>query len=293
MRLGTRGSPLALAQARAVADALGDAEVVPIEGDPGDRGTAGDKGRFVRAVEHALLAGEVDIGVHSAKDVPSELPDGLRIAGVPAREDPADAYVGAAGSLEEIATGTLIGTSSLRRRAQLLAARPDLEVIELRGNIDTRLGRLARGEVGGAVLAAAGLRRLGRGSEASFAIDPGTMTPAPGQGTLALEVRDADIEASEAAASITDATALAELTAERAVVSALDASCHTPVGALARLRDERIEVEAFAGLPDGSEWVRDRVGADAADPAAVGHEVAARLLAAGAGEILERAGTAA
>jgi hydroxymethylbilane synthase len=293
VRLGTRGSPLALAQARAVADLLGGAEVVAVESRSGERGPAGDKGRFVRGVERALLDGEVDIGVHSAKDVPGDLPDGLEIAGVPAREDPADAYVGPAESLDEVPEGARVGTSSLRRRSQLLAIRPDLEIVDLRGNVDTRLEKLAGSDVDGAVLALAGLHRLGREDDAAFAIDPDLMTPAPGQGALALEVRSDDREAAAAAASVTDPAALAELTAERAVVTALDASCRTPMGALARLRDGRIELGAFVGLPDGSEWVRDRLAGDAADPAAVGREVAERLLAAGAGEILERAEVAA
>ncbi len=160
MRLGTRGSPLALAQAQQVADALGDAELVPIKtsGDAGGRpgaesGAVDDKSRFVREIEQALLAGEIDLAVHSAKDLPSELPEGLEIAGVPTREDARDAFVGQAGSLEAVPESARIGTSSLRRRAQLLALRPDLELIDLRGNVDTRLSRLA----------ARRLRRVGAG----------------------------------------------------------------------------------------------------------------------------------
>jgi hydroxymethylbilane synthase len=292
MRLGTRGSALALAQARLVAERLDGAEVVPIE-TSGDRlAGGGDKARFVREIERALLDGEVDLGVHSAKDVPSELPVELEIAGVMAREDPADCYVGPASSLEGVPEGARIGTASLRRRSQLLATRPDLEIADLRGNVDTRLRRLADGDFDGVVLAAAGLVRLGRDAEIAFRFERGEMTPAAGQGALALEGRRGD-GAAEAAASVTDPTALAELTGERAAVADLDASCHTPVGINARLTGDRIRIEAFVGLPDGSDWVRDTVEGAADDPAALGREIAGRMRAAGAGELLERANAAA
>jgi hydroxymethylbilane synthase len=285
LRLATRGSTLALAQARAVAEMLGGAELVEASSD----GEPGDKSRFVRAVERELLEGRAEIGVHSAKDLPAALPEGLVIAGVPAREPAADAWVGAGGSLDEVPEGSRVGTSSLRRRAQLLAARPDLEVVDLHGNVDTRLRRLAEGELDAIVLAAAGLRRLGREDEISFLLDLEQMTPAAGQGALALQTRTDDDEAREAAAALSDEAGLAELTAERAAVATLDASCNTPIGIHARRDEERIAIEGFAGLPDGREWVRDRLDADAADPEALGEELVRRMVAAGAGEILERA----
>jgi hydroxymethylbilane synthase len=289
MRLGTRGSALALAQARGVADALGDAEIVTIK-TSGDRGAAGgDKARFVREIERALLDGEVDLGVHSAKDVPTGVPDELQVAGVTAREEPADAYVGEAASLAEVPEGARVGTASLRRRAQLLAARPDLEVAELRGNVDTRLEKLHAGEYDGIVLAAAGLRRLGREDEIAFRFEAEEMTAAAGQGALALETRRGDAAAGKAAASLSDEPALLEVIAERAAVADLDATCHTPVGVSARLEGEVLRLDAFVGLPDGSEWIRDRVEAPAGDPTMPGHELANRLVAAGAREILERA----
>jgi hydroxymethylbilane synthase len=291
IRLGTRGSALALAQAQLVADALGGAEIIPITTDPATDGAAGDKGRFVRGIEEALLAGEVDLGVHSAKDLPSELPDELRLAGVPTREDPADAYVGDAASLDDVAESARIGTSSLRRRAQLLAVRPDLEVAELRGNVDTRLRRLADGDFDGVVLAAAGLRRLDRECEIAFRFGPEVMTPAAGQGALALETRRDDDRSSWAAAGISDARALIELTAERAAVGDLDATCRTPVGVHAELADGRLRADAFVGLPDGSEWVRDSLEGDPDDPVALGRVLAQRLLSVGAGDVLERAGS--
>lgn len=286
MRLGTRGSALALAQAELVAGALDGAEVVPVRTGDGD---PGDKARFVRGVERALLDGDVDLGVHSAKDLPGDLPDGLGLVGVPAREDPRDAFVGAAASLGELPAGARVGTASLRRRSQLLAARPDLEVVELHGNVDTRLGKLAAGEYDGIVLAVAGLRRLGSEADVSFTFEVDELTPAPGQGSLALEARAGDADSAAAAAGITDRDALVELTAERAAVGALGATCRTPVGICARLAGEELVVLGFAGLPDGSEWVRDRVAGDAGQPAAMGEALAERMLAAGAGEILERA----
>jgi hydroxymethylbilane synthase len=289
MRLATRSSPLALAQARLVAEALEGAELVEAgEGRRDDR-RGGDKARFVRGVEEALLAERADLGVHSAKDLPAELPDGLALVGVFEREDPADVYVGEALSLAEVREGARIGTASLRRRAQLLARRPDLEVEPLRGNVDTRLRRRRERELDGIVLAAAGLRRLGREAEAAFEFTLEELTPAAGQGALALEARRGDVFATSAAAGITDHDALVEMTAERAAIAALGASCDTPVGICARLEGDELRVHGFAGLPDGSEWVRDRVAGTRERPAALGEALAERMLRAGAGELLERA----
>jgi hydroxymethylbilane synthase len=285
IRLATRGSALALAQAGLVAELLGGAELVEVSSD----GELGDKGRFVRGVERALLDGEADIGVHSAKDVPAEMPEGLVIAAVPKREDPSDVWIGAGRSLDDVPEGTRVGTASLRRRAQLLAVRPDLEVSEFHGNVDTRLRKLAEGERDAIVLAAAGLHRLGREGEASFALPGGAMTPAAGQGALVLQARSDDGEAFEAAAAIGDEKALCALTAERATVALLEATCATPIGVHATIDGERVEVEAFVGLPDGSEWIRDRVDGEAEQPAAAGALLAERLLSAGARDILDRA----
>jgi hydroxymethylbilane synthase len=288
IRLGTRGSALALAQAQTVADALGGAELVTIT-TSGDRGETGDKSRFVKEIERALLDGEVDLAVHSAKDLPGELPDGLEIAGVPAREDARDAFVGPWSSVEDVPEGATIGTSSLRRRAQLLALRPDLAIAELRGNVDTRLGKLESEDLDGLVLAAAGLRRLGREAEIAFEFDPAELTPAPGQGTLAIESR-LDDPAEARAQTITDRSALATLSCERAVVRALDASCNTPLGVHAELTDGgRMRVRGFCGLPDGSDWIRDELIDDASEPEQLGGELAGRMLLAGADELLRRA----
>ncbi len=286
LRIGTRGSALALAQAQSVADALDGAEVVAVRSTDSD---PGDKERFVRGIERALLAGEVDLGVHSAKDVPGRRPDELRLAGVAGRQDPLDAYVGEASSLAEVAEGARVGTSSLRRRSQLMASREDLEVVELRGNVDTRLRKLGEGSYDGIVLAAAGLRRLGRESEIAFTFAIDELTPAPGQGSLAIEARRDDDEAAAEAARISDHDALVELTAERAAVVALDATCQTPVGVCARLEGGELVLYGYAGLPDGSEWVRDRVAGDPEQPAAIGESLAERMLGAGARDILQRA----
>jgi hydroxymethylbilane synthase len=286
VRLATRGSALALAQTESVAAALGGAEVVAVRSDDGE---VGDKARFVRGVERALLDGEAELGVHSAKDLPGELPDGLALVGVPGREDPSDAFIGPAGSLAEVPSGARIGTSSLRRRSQLLALRPDLDVADLRGNVDTRLAKLAAGDYDGIVLAAAGLARLGRDAEIAFRFDPAELTPAPGQGCLALEARNDGEEAAAAASRIADRAALVELTAERAAVGALQATCNTPIGLLARFEGDELVMRGYAGLPDGSEWVRDRVAGDPEQPAALGEALADRMLAAGARSILERA----
>jgi hydroxymethylbilane synthase len=287
LRLGTRGSALALAQAKLVAKALGGAEIVTIETSDN---VVGDKARFVKEIERALLDGEVDLGVHSAKDLPTDLPEDLEIAGVPTREDPRDSYVGHVNSLGECPEGSRIGTSSLRRRAQILALRPDLEVVELRGNVDTRLGKLDAGEYDGLVLAAAGLHRLGRAEEMAFPIEPGELVPAAGQGAIAIEARHSQDRSAAAAESITDRDSLATLLAERAVVAALDATCNTPLGVTAALQaGGRIRIQAFCGLPDGSEWLRDEIEEDDADPEAVGRALAERLKSAGAAKLLERA----
>jgi hydroxymethylbilane synthase len=211
--------------------------------------------------------------------------------GVPERADPRDALCGA-DSVASLPAGATVGTGSLRRRSQLMALRPDLDVRDLRGNVDTRLRRLSDGDYDAIVLAGAGLERLGRAAEGS-PVPVEDLLPAAGQGCLALEARTDDPRARDAAAAVTDQDALTALLAERAVVGALDAGCLTPMGALARVRGDRLEVSAFVGLPDGSRWIRDALEQDAADPAAAGRAVAERLLGAGAAGLLaeaERAG---
>jgi len=292
MRIGTRGSALALAQAGAVSDAIPGSELVVVRtaGDEGGSLPAerDDKSRFVGEIERALIDGEIDLAVHSAKDLPGEETDGLELVGVPAREDPADVWIGAGSSIEDVPEGARVGTASLRRRAQLLALRPDFEVVELRGNVDTRLRKLGAGEVDGIVLAAAGLRRLGRESEVGFRFGLRAMTPAAGQGALALQARAGDPDPAAAAAGLTDREALIELTAERAVVAGLEATCDTPVGACARHHEGVLVIRGFAGLPDGSEHVYDEVEGDPGQPVALAEALVQRLTDGGARALLAR-----
>jgi hydroxymethylbilane synthase len=287
IRIATRGSALAIAQAGQVAEMLEGAELVQVASD----GEVGDKARFVRGVERALLDGEAEIGVHSAKDLPAELTEGLMLAAVPPREDPHDAWVGVGSSLDEVPKGAKVGTASLRRRAQLLAARPDLMVSEMHGNVDTRLRKLAEGELDAIVLAVAGLRRLGREDEIAFAIPAESMTPAAGQGSLVLQVRSDDETTLAAVEGLVDGPALRELTAERAVVALLGATCNSPLGVHGKvdLDSDQMRIEAFVGLPDGSEWLRDRLEGDATEPTLLGAELAKRLLDTGARDLLARA----
>jgi len=301
LRLGTRSSALALAQAGLVRDMLAglgeEVELVTIttSGDEPPGGSSppapvDDKSRFVKEIEEALLAGEIDLAVHSAKDVPAELPPGLAIVAVPQRADARDALCvkpGGASTLDELAAGAAVGTASLRRRAQLLAARPDLDVRALRGNVDTRLRRLVEGELHAIVLAGAGLARLGL--EAGSPIPPALMTPAPGQGCLALEARSQDAGMCDLAARLTHQDSLTALTAERTLVAKLGATCRTPVGAHAHLEAGALSLDAFAGMPDGSQWIRDSMEGAPDEPAALGEAIAERLLAAGGGELLEAA----
>ncbi len=279
-----------------MADSLpGEVELFPIT-TTGDRRTGDapppeDKARFVKEIEEALLAGDVDMAVHSAKDVPGTLPDGLSIVGVPERADPRDALCGAP-SLAGLPDGAVVGTGSLRRRSQLLALRPGLDVRDLRGNVDTRLRRLAAGEYDAVVLAAAGLARLGRAEE-GVPVDAEDLLPAAGQGCLALEARTGDERMAEAAAAVTDRDALTALLAERAVVVGLDAGCLTPMGAIARMDGEELALSAYVGMPDGGHWIRDELTGPVAEPAALGRAVADRLLSAGAAELLAAAERAA
>jgi hydroxymethylbilane synthase len=293
VRIGTRGSALALVQARQVAKLLGgEHELVEVV-TSGDRGEAtSDKERWVRELDAALLDGTVDCAVHSAKDVPAELPGAIAIAAVPARADPRDALCGAT-TLAALAAGARVGTSSLRRAAQVRALRDDLRVVDLRGNVDTRLRRLAEGDYDAIVLALAGLQRLGRAAEAGGTLD--ALVPAAGQGVLVLTARTGDDRARAAAAAISDAATMTCLRAERAVVRDLEADCATPVGAhAAPSADGRtLTLRAFVGREDGAAWVRDDLDGAAGDPEALGAEVARRLRAAGADEVLGRGAGAA
>lgn len=283
IRVGTRGSALALAQAGWVADRLGaEYELVTISG----AGPVDDKSRWVSELERALLAGEIDVAVHSAKDVPAELPDGLELVAVPARADARDAICGSA-SLTELSSGARVGTSSVRRTAQLRAIRADLNVVPMHGNVDTRLRKLARGDCDALVLALAGLERLGLREEADGFLDE--LVPAPGQGALLLEARPGRLPA-ECLAGLSDPETTVCVGAEREVVRGLEASCHTPLGVHGRMAHGRLELAAWLGLPDGSHWISDLVCGDART---VPGELVARLETVGARELLRSAEAAA
>ena len=284
MRIGTRASALALVQARWVAERVAlpagvSAEIVEIR-TLGDRGEAlSDKSRWVSALETALLDGSIDVAVHSAKDVPADLADGTELAAVPMREDPRDALIGF-GALADVPVGASVGTASLRRAAQLRALRADLNVVELRGNVDTRLRKLDEGQVDALVLAAAGLIRLGIDDRIGCFLDE--LVPAAGQGALALQT----LTGGAMVDNLGHAVSTAAVMAERAFTAALGASCHTAVGVRGRVIDRVVELTGWVGLPDGSEWISDQlVGAHGL----VGGALAARMIAVGARDLLERA----
>jgi hydroxymethylbilane synthase len=301
MRVGTRASALALAQARLVLErlqAVGQqgCEIVPLV-TRGDRESAGtrapapgeDKSRWVSELESALRRNEIDVAVHSAKDVPGERVDDLELVAAPMRAGAEDALCGPV-SLQELATGARVGTSSVRRLSQLLAEREDLRVLPIRGNVDTRLAKLEQGELDAIVLARAGLQRLGREDAIGAVLDPARFVPAPGQGTLALQARSNDAPTREALAAIGCAKTLSCLLAERALARALEASCDTPLGAHAVMRDgSSMRLRAWVGLPDGSAWIADELDGVVAEPEALGRELAARLRTVGARSMLEQA----
>jgi hydroxymethylbilane synthase len=325
LRIGTRASALALAQTRTVAERLATGEHVDPEivtfTTSGDRDAhIGEKSRWVDTIEDALLAGEIDLAVHSAKDLPGELAGGLELLGAPARAAAEDVICvgtpstkgGGVGlptdganrpaprgddsgpaELDGLPVGARIGTSSIRRAAQLRAAREDLDVLALGGNVDTRLRILARGELDAIVLAHAGLQRLGREDAivtTGAVLDPTRFVPAPGQGALALEIRAEDTRTREVVARILDNDASACLSAERSLARALDATCHTPLGAHATPAGcGCLLLRAWVGLPDGSAWIADELLGGFYDPQELGRRVAERMSAAGAEDLLRRA----
>lgn len=296
IRIGTRASLLALAQAHAVASVLRDAgaevEIIPMRTEGDRRASArladvGGKGLFVREIEEALLAGRVDVAVHSLKDLPAEVPDGLELAAFPPREDPRDVLITTTGArLEALRAGAVIGTSSLRRRAMLLAARADLTVAPLRGNVDTRLAKLAAGECDGVVLAAAGLHRLGLAPAHVCPLDVDTFVPAVGQGTLAVEVRGDDGKTRELVARVDHPDTHACSLAERAYLRRLGASCNTPMAAHATLdrsgERPRLLMTAMVASEDGRQVLRADAAGAPADADAVGRGLAELLLERGA-----------
>ncbi len=271
-RIGTRGSPLALAQAQEVRQRLIAAhpelaeerrlQIVVIT-TTGDRDRSrplaeiGGKGLFTKEIEEALLGRRIDLAVHSMKDVPTWLPEGLEIGTVLPREDARDAFFSTAGdSLSALPPGAVVGTVSLRRQAQILAARPDLKVVPIRGNVDTRLRKLAEGQVDATLLAVAGLLRLGQADRITAALAPEEMLPAVAQGAIGLEVRAADDAVKELLAPLNDVDSALRVGAERACLEVLDGSCRTPIAAFAELNGGRLRLRGLVAAPDGSQVFR-------------------------------------
>ena len=293
VRIGSRGSPLALAQAELVRGRLADAwpelgvrgavtvEVIKTTGDRlTDRplADAGGKGLFTKEIEEALLAGTVDLAVHSMKDMPTVIPAGLEVPCFLAREDPRDVLIAKVGGLSELAAGARVGTSSLRRKAQLLARRGDLQVVEFRGNVDTRLRKFERGEVQATVLALAGLRRLGLEHKATAILDTADMLPAVAQGAIGLEIRVGDARMQDLIKPLHHPPTGVAVAAERGVLERLDGSCRTPIAALAVGRTfGRLRLDALVARPDGSRLIRTaREGAEA-DAAEMGRDAGEEL----------------
>ena len=297
IRIGTRASALARAQTTEVSDLLRAAwpgigiEIVPIVPD-GDRFKTArlqdlGRGTFVKGLEAPLLSGEIDIAVHSAKDMPSTLPAGLTIVAYPERRDPRDVVVNRWGAqFADLPTGVRLGTSSPRRAGQLLAARPDICIVPLRGNVDTRVGRVGGDGYDGVVLAAAGLERLGRAAEVSDFLDPGMCVPDSGQGALAVEARQGDEEIAELLAPVNHAQTWSTVTAERAFVEATGGGCRVPVAAYATVAGGTLTIRTMACLPDGSQLFRSDVTARVEDPLTAGRSAATALGATGATAIM-------
>ncbi len=296
LRIGTRGSALALWQAnhvKARLEARGESIEIRTITTAGDRvldrrlEALGGKGAFLKEIEEALLAGEVDLAVHSLKDVPTQPPDGLMLCTFLERADPRDALVSRSGAaLDALPPGARLGTTSLRRQSQLRARRPDLVVADLRGNVDTRLRRLREGSFDAILLAAAGITRLGRAAEISELLDPDVLLPAPGQGVVTLECRAGDERVAAAAAPLHDEPTARAVTAERAFLAALGGGCNVPLGALAEGNADGLRLRAYVGREDGSAWLRsERRGAD---PETIARSVAEDLLSRGAGAFLGR-----
>jgi len=298
LRLGTRASPLARVQAEGVRAALAarhpglTVELVFVR-TTGDRVTgplaaAGGKGLFVKEIEEALLDGRIDAGVHSMKDVPARLAAGLVIGAVPERADARDVLIGGDGGLAGLPPGARIGTASPRRRAQLLAHRPDLVVVLLRGNVDTRLRKWRAGEVDALLLAAAGLARLGISEPAAQPLPVDEFLPAVGQGALALECRADDGATRALLAAVDQPAAATPVAAERAFLAAVGGDCNSAIAAHATLAGGRLTLRALVTDPDGRRRLEERDTAPAADAEALGRTVATRLLAAGAAALMGR-----
>ncbi len=293
LRLGTRGSPLALRQAEEVRARLAAAHgvdptaiAITVIRTSGDRiqdrtlADAGGKGLFTKEIEEALVAQTIDVAVHSAKDVPTFLPDGLMLSACLPREDVRDAFISPrAATLAALPAGAVVGTASLRRQAQVLRARPDLRVVPLRGNVETRLRKLQDGECEATLLALAGLNRLGRADAATAVLAMDEFLPAIGQGAVTLEIRIGDARTAEAIARINDPDTETTLIAERAFLTVLDGSCRTPIAGLARVDGGRIQFRGEVLRPDGGEFYAGDGSGTRAEAEQVGREVGLQIKA--------------
>ncbi|MEE9708230.1 hydroxymethylbilane synthase [Aeromonas veronii] len=298
LKIATRKSPLALWQANFVKDRLEalhpqlQVELVPMS-TQGDKildtplAKVGGKGLFVKELETAMLEGRADIAVHSMKDVPVEFPEGLGLHTICEREDPRDAFVSNRfKAIAELPQGAVVGTSSLRRQCQLRAARPDLVIRDLRGNVNTRLAKLDAGEYDAIILAAAGLKRLEMAHRITAFIEPEQSLPANGQGAVGIECRLDDVELHALLAPLEHTETRVRVLTERAMNRALQGGCQVPIGAYALVDGEQIWLRGLVGSPDGSQVIRDEIRGPLADGEALGEQLAQRLLAAGADEIL-------
>lgn len=298
LRIGTRGSALARWQAQWVADQLRHKEIsieVTVISTTGDRQTGpltagGSPGLFTKEIQGALLREEIDVAVHSLKDLPTQSSQGLTLAAIPARESPWDVLVSSnSAGLQQLAAGACVGTGSPRRKAQLLNMRPDLQVKEVRGNVGTRLEKLAAGQFDGLILAEAGLRRLGLQEQISEVLSADQMLPAVGQGALAVEIRSQDHESRKILETLNDPATAAAVLAERSVLATLQAGCLAPVATWGRIQDDRLLLDAIVLSGDGSKRLFAQGAGRAAEAREIGQEVAQLLLQQGAAGLIAEA----
>lgn len=298
LKLGTRGSQLALWQARAVADRIEacypDLKVeLTVIKTTGDKildvalSRIGDKGLFTKDLEKALLVGEIDLAVHSLKDLPSDLGEGLKLAAVLPREYPGDVLISLEGrALNDLPPGSVLGTSSLRRSAQIKRARPDLTIVDIRGNVETRIKKVQENGMDGIVLAYAGVKRLGLDQWISEKIPLELILPAVGQGVIVIETREKDTEISKLLELINDQQTFDEIQAERAFLRLLEGGCQVPIAALARSDGDNIDLQGLVASLDGGTMIKDRISGPIAAAAELGVQLAEQILAAGGGDIL-------
>lgn len=295
--IGTRGSKLALWQSNYIKDLVEEITGLPVElkiiKTTGDKildvplAKVGGKGLFTKELEVELAAGTVDLCVHSMKDVPTELPEGLYIAATPARVDPRDALVSGEGyTLDTLPQGARVGTSSLRRVAQVRHLRPDVEIVDVRGNLDTRMRKAENGEVDVVILASAGITRMGWADRISSYIPTEQMVSAVGQGAIGIEIREGDEFMVDVMAKVNDPETFTCVTAERVVMRQLEGGCQVPIGAYARIEDGALVMDGLVGSVEGDRIVREQLTGDPADPIALGEAMVARLREMGADEIL-------